>query len=231
MTVLSKPSAILFDWDDTIVDTWPVVRAAVNSTLVAMGKAAWTEEEARANLGPPARVLFTRLFGEDRWREADEIYISAYTENIAANLRVHEQAEEVLKLLSASRTYMAVVSAKRGPVLRQEAAHLGFDRYFKALVGAGDAEKDKPDPASVLLALRGSGITPGPAVWLVGDSHTDMLCAHSAGCTPVLLETKPPAAESLLAHPPALRLKSHLDLLNLLQEKPGKYLNIRSNTP
>jgi phosphoglycolate phosphatase len=217
MIGLPKPEAVIFDWDDTLVDTWPVVRSAINATLTAMGHAPWSEAEARQNIGPPARVLFSRLFGEERWKAADEIYIAAYKDSIAGKLRAHEGAEAVLKHLAQRGMPMAVVSTKRGPLLRQEAAHLGFDHYFSALVGAGDAEKDKPDAAAVRHALQSMNFSPGPRVWFIGDSPTDMLCAAQAGCTSVLIGTKPPPESLLAQNPPAIRVAGHAALLELFR--------------
>jgi phosphoglycolate phosphatase len=62
-------------------------------------------------------------------------------------------------------------------------------------VGANDAPHDKPAVEAVDLALEGSGLTRGEAVWFVGDTDIDMLCAQRAGCLPVLLRAEPPAPE------------------------------------
>ena len=81
----------------------------------------------------------------------------------------------------------SLVSNKSGRHLRKEAEHLGWTSRFHALVGATDAEKDKPDPAPVHLALQGTGIAPGPDVWFIGDSGTDLKTARATGCTAVIL--------------------------------------------
>ena len=36
--LLRLPQAALFDWDNTLVDTWPVIHEAMNTTLSAMGR-------------------------------------------------------------------------------------------------------------------------------------------------------------------------------------------------
>src|SRR5690606_28818849 len=64
MSRLPKPRAVVFDWDDTIVDNWLSAFKALNTTLVHMGAEAWSEDEARRRSGPSARDLFTGLFGE-----------------------------------------------------------------------------------------------------------------------------------------------------------------------
>lgn len=217
MTIpIPAPKAIIFDWDDTLVDTWRVVRGAFNTTLAAMGQPEWTEEEARRRIGPPARVIFTELFGAEKWEAADKIYFDAYVSGIADGLRAHDGIGDILQAAADRGIYLAVVSTKRGPLLRQEAKHLGVDHYFKQLVGAGDALRDKPDAEAVRKALEGSGIAPRPDVWFVGDSQTDMICAANAGCLPILIETKLPSAEALAKNPPAYRFKTHKEFMDFL---------------
>ena len=71
-----------------------------------------------------------------------------------------------------------MISNKQGPLLRAEAAHLGWAGQFRSLVGAGDAAADKPDPAPFALALPALGLAAGPAVWYVGDTALDMQAAR-----------------------------------------------------
>ena len=33
---LKKPKAIVFDWDNTLVDTWPIIHMAINQTMQTM---------------------------------------------------------------------------------------------------------------------------------------------------------------------------------------------------
>ena len=87
-------------------------------------------------------------------------------------------------------------------LLRREAAHLGWACYFARLVGAADAAADKPDPAPIHLALEGSGIAAGPAVWYVGDTAVDMECALNAGCVPVLVGPAKPEDAEFSRHRP-----------------------------
>lgn len=215
MTIL-KPRAVIFDWDDTIVDTWPIALQALNTALLAMGRTAWSDDEARRRCGGSARDLYGQLFG-DRWQEADKIHMDAYLRLSAQEERIHAHAEDVLKALSARKIYLAVVSNKRGPLLRADAARIRFDRYFGKIIGAGDAAADKPSPAPVHMALQDSGIAAGADVWFIGDSPTDMMCAINAGCTPILIETKPPPEEMLTGNPPARRFKAHKNIMEFLE--------------
>jgi phosphoglycolate phosphatase len=89
--------------------------------------------------------------------------------------------------VAAAGLPQGVISNKQGPLLRAEAAHLGWARHFGCLVGAGDAVADKPDPAPFRMALGALGLPAGPEVWYVGDTALDMQAARAAGCTAVLL--------------------------------------------
>lgn len=214
---LPKPKAVIFDWDDTIVDSWPTALESLNTALVKMGHAAWSDDEARRRCGGSARDLFHSLFG-DRWPEADKVYYETYNKIISDGIRIHNHVEDILKALAAQNVYMAVVSNKRGELLRAEAARIRFDGYFGKIVGAGDAEADKPNPAPVHMALQDSGIVAGSNVWFIGDSHADMICALNSGCTGVLLETKTPPPEMLVNNPPAMRFKEHYNLMEFIKE-------------
>lgn len=213
---LPKPKAVIFDWDDTIIDSWGLSLAALNKALEAMGEKPWSDDEARRRAGPSAKDLFQQLFGE-RWQEADKIFLDSLTAMFEKTIPVYTGVEDLLKMLAERKIYMAVVSNKRGHLLRREAATAKFDRFFGKIVGAGDAAADKPDPAPVHMALEGSGIQPGKDVWFVGDSHTDMLCAANAGCTAILIETKPPPEETLAKNPPQRRFKRHLNIMEFVK--------------
>jgi phosphoglycolate phosphatase len=108
----------------------------------------------------------------------------------------------MLEALVDAEIYLGVISNKKGDFLRLEAEHLGWDGYFGAIIGALDAENDKPAPEPVDLALGKSGIEKGPSVWIAGDADIDMECAHNTGCTPVLVRERAPGPGEMDDHPP-----------------------------
>ncbi len=203
---LPKPKAILFDWDNTLVDSWAVIHHAMTATFEAMGERPWTLEETRRNVRKSARDSFPELFGA-RAAEATEVFYRTYEADHLKQLRPLPGAEAMLsELAAAGGALLGVVSNKRGRLLRLEAAALGWDRYLGPLVGAADAARDKPAPDVVDFALAGSGIAAGPAVWFVGDTDIDVLCARNSGCTAILVRAEPPAAGEF----DALPLAGHL---------------------
>jgi len=183
---LPRPRAIIFDWDNTLVDTWPCIGRATNITLAAMGLPVWNEQEIRERVAGSLRDTFPKIYG-DRWEEAREVYYKAFETVHLEMLTPLPDAEALLKATADAGIYMGVVSNKTGKYLRLESAQLGWDRYFGRLVGAQDAARDKPSPDPIFLALKDSNIPAGPDVWFVGDAAIDVDCGRAAGCTTILL--------------------------------------------
>jgi phosphoglycolate phosphatase len=182
---LPKPRALLFDWDGTLIDNWDAIVSGLNEALETFGEAPWSRDEAMDRISASQRDSFPILFGDD-WQRARDIFYAGFERRHLELLTVLEGAES---LLDAGRPLLtSLVSNKSGRHLRKEAEHLGWTQRFHAMVGATDAERDKPDPAPVHLALQGTGIAPGPDVWFIGDSGTDLKTARAAGCTAIIVQ-------------------------------------------
>lgn len=201
------PGAVLFDWDNTLVDTWPVIHEANNAALAAMGCRPWTLRQTRARVRRSMREAFPEMFG-DRWREAREVFYARFDAIHLDRLAPCRGAEALLREFAARGVFLAVVSNKTGVNLRREAEHLKWAGYFSALVGAGDAARDKPAVDPVDMALAG-GPRRGPGVWFVGDTGLDMECAANAGCTGILVGGEASSA----GFPPRARIESCAALL------------------
>jgi phosphoglycolate phosphatase len=177
---LTSPEIILFDWDNTLVDSWPTIHEALNHCLVAMGHEPWDRAQVMANSRLSMRDGFPKLFG-DQWEKAAKIFQEYHSSIHLERLKPYAQAEAMLQSLKAAGVKAGVVSNKRGPALRAEVEKLGWGGYFVAVVGAGDAQKDKPHPHPALMALEGQEISAPEAVWFVGDTVVDLECGAAIG--------------------------------------------------
>jgi phosphoglycolate phosphatase len=204
--MIKLPRAVLFDWDNTLVESWGVIHEAMNLTLDAMGHPRWSREETETRVRASLRDSFPHLFG-DRWKEAEKVFYASFEAIHLAHLRPLNGAADLLAYLSQTlKLYVGVVSNKRGPFLRKEAAHLGWSGYFRKMAGAGDAARDKPALEHVQLALSDleGGDVAGSDIWFVGDADIDLKCAHNAGCMPILVRPKPPENDEFPGHEPNL---------------------------
>jgi|APAra7269097559_1048567.scaffolds.fasta_scaffold09193_2 phosphoglycolate phosphatase len=217
IAALAKPRALLFDWDNTLVDSWAVIHSAINHTLSAMGHVPWSRAETEIRARASLRDSFPTLFGDD-WKRAEKLFYDHFSAIHLEQLVPLPGVVDLLDYLAGQGHYLAVVSNKRGAFLRKEASHLGWERYFSVLAGAGDAARDKPAADHVELALTGLvGLKAGPDVWFIGDTDIDLKCAHLAGCTPVLVRLAAPEPDEFGDHPPALYLRDCQSLLTYLQ--------------
>jgi phosphoglycolate phosphatase len=183
--MLTKPKAILFDWDNTLVDTWPTIHEALRVTFEAMGHEPWTMEMVQERVHRSMRDAFPELFGKLA-EEAAETYQASFRAIHLERLTALKGAVETLELLKPKEWFIGVVSNKKGVNLRKEIEHISWGRYFDAIVGADDATNDKPHPDSVHMALEGSDIIDMQDIWFVGDSITDLECAQNVGCQMIL---------------------------------------------
>jgi phosphoglycolate phosphatase len=212
---VTPPRAVLFDWDNTLVNTWPTIIECYRDTFAAMGLPAWTGEEVRARAHGSLRDVFPTLFGA-RAAEAELVFYKTFHRIHLERLEPLPGADELLARCHEAGCYIAVVSNKVGDNLRAELAHLGWGRWISKAVGARDCLRDKPAPDPILRALDGTGIAPDDTVWMVGDTPADLKCAHAAGVFPVLFGTANHPVLHLQQFPPRLHARNCHELAALL---------------
>jgi phosphoglycolate phosphatase len=179
-----SPTILLYDWDNTLVDGWAGITAALNAVFSEFAMPHWTAEDTRARARTALGESFPAMFGAS-WEQARDIFYAALAKQHLDHVRPMPGAAEALH--AGTAWPQGVVSNKTGRFLRAEVAHLGWAAHFGAVVGAGDAAADKPDPAPIHLALSQLGSAASPAVWYLGDTALDMQTARAAGVTAVLI--------------------------------------------
>ncbi|HBK06970.1 MAG TPA: HAD family hydrolase [Acetobacteraceae bacterium] len=182
--MLIRPTALLYDWDNTLVDGWAGITAALNAVFAAFKRPSWTVEDTKNRVRVSLRESFPVMFG-DQWEHARDIFYNTLAAQHLAHVGPMPGVPEVLE--AGSAWPQGVVSNKAGAFLRREVIHLGWSGFFGPVIGAGDAKADKPDPAPILMALEHLGQTAGPSVWYMGDTALDMQAARAAGVTAVLI--------------------------------------------
>ncbi|HEX3863949.1 MAG TPA: HAD hydrolase-like protein [Stellaceae bacterium] len=212
---LRRPRAILFDWDNTLVDSWGTIHEALNFLMRAMDKPEWSIDETRERVRLSLREAFPFYFG-DRWEEARDLYLGRFREIHLERLTPLAGREAMLRSLVAQGIYLGIVSNKTGELLRREVAQLGWTELFGSVIGAGDAPADKPASDPVHLALAPSGVLAGDEVWFVGDTAVDVECAMGSGCIAVVLGVAV-TSDEFARFPPRLCFADGAGLFQLLE--------------
>ncbi len=215
---LTRPRALLFDWDNTLVDTWPVIHHALHQTMAHWNLPCWSMEEVKLRVGKSMRDAFPTIFGNE-WEAAGDYYLQQYRACHLEQLQPLQHALPVIEYAHTANVFSALVSNKTSRNLHIEVKHLGWASYFDAIIGAGDAARDKPAADPAALALQGTDIKMAPDVWFIGDTITDLGCAQAGNMTAILygdvaLDARQTTYRDYPVHAHA---RDHNDLLKLLQ--------------
>jgi len=186
--LLSKlPASIIFDFDNTLVDTQEAIHNAFNDTLCAFGLAKWSEYDLKNKIKYSPRDFLHRVVGLENELKAKEIFLATYQKHSAKSLRPMSCATELLDFFRNKNIKQYVISNKRGHLLRHEVHNLlNWGSYFQKIVGSEDCQHDKPDPMIVEYTL---GHKADHEIWFIGDSDVDIACARNSGCLAILINS------------------------------------------
>ena len=188
-TVKSSPDAILFDWDNTLVNNWDPIFISYNETLKKLGLKKKSKEETLQNAKYSLRETFPNLFKED-WRKARKIFYKTFKKIHLQKIKPLPKVEKVLKIINKKKIPCGVISNKDSDLLRKEINKLGWKKYFHVIVGANEAKKDKPSKFPFLLALKKMSLKFNKKIWYVGDNDLDVEFAKKNKCFSVFIQNK-----------------------------------------
>ncbi|MBQ8251219.1 MAG: HAD-IA family hydrolase [Alphaproteobacteria bacterium] len=183
---------ILWDWDNTLADTFGAIFAAQNDARVQYGLTPWTKEESKAAMNTSGRNLIKDVFGEEKAAEVRSYFLTRYAKHADA-LELKEGAKEVLKTAKELGFINILASNKAGPILRNEVSAMGISDYFDRLIGAEDTPNDKPSKDFTDAALLGFDVE---KIISIGDGKADIQMAHNyPNGIGVLVWTNPDSGE------------------------------------
>ncbi|MGE4532164.1 HAD-IA family hydrolase [Halomonas sp.] len=186
MTPLTRPAALLFDLDGTLVDTAPDLARATNALRAHHGLSALPYPMIRAQVSNGGSALVELALGLAREApghdEARTFLLAAYGEAVAAESRVFPSLAPLLEAWEAAGAPWGIVTNKprayAAPLVEALALSPG------ALLCADDLPVKKPDPAPLHEAARRLGVSP-EACWYIGDHLRDIQAARAAGMAAV----------------------------------------------
>lgn len=180
------PKSIIFDWDNTLVDTWEVTRDIVNHVRVKFDQPAWSIEEIKNNTHFSAKDAFPKWFG-DKTEEAFlclKQYIEEGQEDQIKSLSAIDGAHDLLIYLSKKNIPCSIYSNKQGERLRTEVNYMNWNPYFVGVYGSQDFPFDKPNAYGALEIIKKYSWE-ADSTWFIGDTTVDWTCAKNSGCLPI----------------------------------------------
>ncbi len=209
-----------FDLDGTLVDSLEDIRAALNLTLVELGRAPLGSDAVRGYVGDGAAKLVARALsapsGHPDVVTAEARFTSHYLAAPAVHTTLLPGALSVLTTLSASGAPLALCTNKpRRPTLALLEA-LELTALFKVVVCGDDLPERKPSPLPLLQLCQALEISPRSLVF-VGDGPQDVLAARRAGSVSVAVTGGFAEPNALAQSKPSHTLPDLLGLPALLE--------------
>ncbi|CAO5674657.1 MAG: Phosphoglycolate phosphatase [Holosporales bacterium] len=175
--------SFIFDWDNTLVNTWEMTQDIVNHVRTQFGLDAWTLDQIKASTHLSAKDAFPIWFKEksqDALIVLKEYVISGQAAQFK-KLSPVDGAHDLLIYLKEHNIPCAIFSNKQGERLRLEVNHMGWTDYFKGIYGSLDFPYDKPHPFGAQEIMKNHDFLPRHTAF-VGDTDVDWQCARKSGC-------------------------------------------------
>lgn len=173
-----SPSAVLFDLDGVLIDSYDVWFEVMSGVARELGYPPLDPDVFRAAWGQSVeddrRMFFPR-------HSTDELaaYYDAHFPDHLEHLTIADGVGGVFEELAARRVPTAVVTNTPNPLASELVARTAATP--DVIVGANDVPRPKPAPDMLLRACELLDAAPHRAV-MVGDSHFDRDAARAAGC-------------------------------------------------
>lgn len=174
---------VLFDLDGTLLNTLTDLSNSVNYALSSHHLPQRTELEVRSFLGNGIHNLIEKSVPENTPSELLEdvfqSFKSYYLQHGLDSTAPYPGIISLLKALQQKSVKMAIISNKVDTAVQQLNKKF-FSDYIGIAVGEKPQIRRKPEPDSVLLAMKALDANPATTLY-VGDSEVDYETAHSAG--------------------------------------------------
>jgi phosphoglycolate phosphatase len=178
--MLSRISAVLFDFDGTLVDNFRQVFISTVELLRQYGLRPPTENQFRAKVALPFSLTLDRLgLSAVPRRELGRRYIQNYLSHIDS-VRIFPDVRSSLMELANLKIEMGIVSQAPRPLLLEHLGRFGISNYFQLVLSGARIAESKPSPTLVLRAIRMLRPVKRTEVLYVGDMVEDVVAARRA---------------------------------------------------
>lgn len=198
--------AIIFDFDGTLADTIPAIRAGLNATMRHYGYPEHSLEAVRSFINFGARKLVCQALpaelqsDEALLDEVLETYEKNYGQTYLQTNKTYAGLDALVRELhDVHGMRIGVLSNKEHPFVCDLVAQVLGEDLCEAVQGNIPDKPSKPDPYLSRRVAEALGVSTEECV-MVGDSDVDIRTAKNAGMIPVSVSWGYRDADFLLAH-------------------------------
>ena len=184
----SEPlTAVIWDWNGTLLNDVKVSLLSVNQELAARNLSPVTENYYRSHFDFPVKDFYEKIginFSRENFDEMSHRFLETYFRNL--NLAsLHEGATDTLQLLNDHGIPQYVLSAMEQQRLEKMLKDYGIDHYFRKIRGPADVYADgKMAAGHDLIKTEQIEVS---SCWMVGDTLHDLEVARTLGLNCILL--------------------------------------------
>lgn len=176
-----KPTAILFDFDGTLIDSATSVLAGLQHALASASIEPCCALDASI-IGPPLRLTLAKLAGSDEPALIDRL-AAAFREHYDADgyrhTEVYDGVPAMLQALKGSGIALYIVTNKRILPTLRILDHLGWRDWFESVYALDALQPPAANkPTLVAAVLKKHELVSG-RTWMVGDSEEDRRSAET----------------------------------------------------
>lgn len=201
-------TALLFDWDGTLVDSAQLGLVAYEKSFADLG-VPFDREAYCAVYSPNWLSVYEGLgLPREHWQRADELWTQHYAEQRAELI---SGAGDTVAELEQKGYRLGVVSSGNDRRVNREIKELGLADFFEVVICHEQINNRKPHPEGIEIALHRLGVAPIQSAY-VGDSPEDIEMGKRANVMTVGVRSSYPTSWKLLSEEPDIYLESFADL-------------------
>ena len=184
MSGTTAPRAVVFDFDGTIIDSLPLVLAAITHAIEPFGARPTMDIFARLG-GPPARFMTNLVADLQNVPAALERMERYHRENVHL-VRPYSGVHEHLDRLTRVGLKLALWTGRDRASCEWLLEEHRLRSYFSTVVCGDDLSTHKPEPEGLREILRRLEVRAEETL-LVGDADVDVLGGVACGVDTVLI--------------------------------------------
>jgi phosphoglycolate phosphatase len=179
---------IAFDLDGTLIDSRADLVAAVNATLVHLGRHPLPDAVIASYIGDGVHMLVRRALGDPEHEEivtaAVTFFLSYYRIHKLDHTYVYDGALEAMAAIARALPQARLAILTNKPIRPSEeiCTALQLTPHCFRIYGGNSFETKKPDPLGLETLMREAAATPEQTL-MIGDSDVDVLTARNAGAS------------------------------------------------
>ena len=177
--------AVIFDLDDTLVDTADEFITVVRALRDTHGLAPLPAAQVRQSVSNGSGALVTLALdcppSDPRYEQWRLQFLEDYEQLLGTQAKPYPGLPLLVKQLHNAGVSWAVATNKFRRYAEPLMAAMNFQPPAASLITPCDVTHPKPHPEAILLSCKNMGVEPSGAIY-VGDHQRDIEAGNAAGC-------------------------------------------------